>query len=123
MTKTSQKESRRVQELVKELKNMEKEDQSQVQIKDAQGRLYCREEHCDQPAVTLEYCRCHYLGLWKYLQTRKQIFQEDYLSKTISSLCKSFGETGLQFILNDLKSDKSFDLAVKEMGAVGGDYQ
>ena len=106
---------RKILELKKELEYLNKRDQKEVLIKDAEGRSYCQDEHCDQPAVTDIYCRYHYLALWKYLQTKKQFSENKYLFHTINNIVNSLGEEALQFILRDLKNEKSFEVVAKEM--------
>ena len=106
-------DKRKIQELKKELKNLDKKDE--IPIKDAEGRLYCYDENCDQPAVTDIYCRYHYLALWQYLRIRKQLLESKYLVTTIQEILASCGEGALHFLLRDLKSEKTFELATKEM--------
>ncbi|MDE0119915.1 MAG: hypothetical protein OXM55_07920 [Bdellovibrionales bacterium] len=108
-------EKRKVLELKKELEILNKKAQEKVLIRDTEGRLYCHDEKCDQPAVTDIYCRYHYLALWKYLQTRKRLLEEKYLFYTINELIKSFGEGALYFIIRDFKNEKTFETAAKEM--------
>ncbi len=106
---------RKILELKKELDNLSKKNKEAVLIKDAEGRLYCRDEKCDQPAVTDVYCRYHYLALWKYLKTRKKLLNDQFLMNTIQSLIKSFGPGVISFMLYDFKSEKAFELVAKEM--------
>lgn len=106
-------EKRKIMELKKELDNLNKE-KAEV-FTDVEGRRYCNEENCDQLAVTDIYCRYHYLALWKYLRKKKKLLKDSYLSNTIQELIQSFGEPALHCILKDLKSEKSFDWATKEI--------
>lgn len=106
---------RKILELQKELEYLSKRDQKEVLLKDAEGRSYCQDEHCDQPAVTDVYCRYHYLALWKYLQTKKQLSENRYLFHTIQDIMKVLGEEALQFVLRDLKNEKAFETVTKEM--------
>ena len=106
---------RKILELQRELEYLSKRDQSEVLLKDAEGRSYCQDEHCDQPAVTDMYCRYHYLALWKYLQTKKQLSENRYLFHTIQDIMKALGEEALQFVLRDLKNEKTFESVTKEM--------
>ncbi len=108
-------------ELAKELARLHHKQEEKPQLKDAEGRLYCRHETCDQPAVTLEYCRHHYLVLWKYLQNRKTFLKGGRMVKNLQGIVKVLGAEGLDFILKDLKNDKSFEGVVQEMRlSVGG---
>ena len=108
-------ESKKILELKKELIHLnEKKEEGQL-IKDAKGRHYCHDEHCDQPAVTDIYCRYHYLALWKYIQQRKKLLRDNYLLKTTEQLIQSFGEGALNLLIHDMKSEKSFESAVREM--------
>ena len=108
-------EKRKIMELKKELENLNKKNQEEVLIRDAEGRLYCHDEKCDQPAVTDIYCRYHYLASWKYFQTKKKLLEEKYLSHTIQELIKSFGEGALLFTIRDFKNEKAFEIAAREM--------
>ena len=108
-------ENKKILELEKELAYLKEKKESTQIIKDAKGRHYCHDEHCDQPAVTDMYCRYHYLALWPQIQKRRKLLKEDYLLKTTHQLIRSFGEKGLHFLLNDLKSEKTFESALKEM--------
>ena len=108
-------EKRKILELKKELDNLDKKSKEAVLIKDAEGRLYCHDEKCDQPAVTDMYCRYHYLALWKYLQIRKKLRENKYLVSTIQSLMKTFGTGVVSFMLYDLKSEKTFESVAKDM--------
>ena len=114
-TSTGKVKKRKIAELKKELEYLNKRDQKEVFPKDAEGRSYCRDEHCDQPAVTDVYCRYHYLALWKYLQTKKQFSDNRYIFHKIQDIMKSLGEESLQFILRDLKNEKTFEVVAKEM--------
>jgi hypothetical protein len=106
---------RKILELKKELDNLNNKNKEAVLIKDAEGRLYCRDESCDQPAVTDVYCRYHYLALWKYHQTRKKLLNDQFLMNTIQGLIKSFGTGVVSFMLYDFKNEKAFELVAKEM--------
>ena len=113
-------EKRKILELRKELDNLNKKSKEAVLIKDAEGRFYCCDDNCDQPAVTNMYCRYHYLALWKYLQTRKKLSEDKYLTNTIQGLIKSFGENVLHFVMRDFKNEKTFEIAIKEMNFFTG---
>ena len=105
---------RKLLELTKELEYLKKRDQEEVLIKDAEGRRYCNNENCDQPAVTDIYCRYHYLSAWKYLQKRKQLRETQYLQNTIQGVVNSMGTEALDFMLKDFKSEKNFERACNE---------
>ena len=106
---------RKILELKKELEYLNKRDQKEVLPQNVEGISYCKYENCDQPAVTDGYCRYHYLVLWKYLQTKKQFSEDQYLFHTMQNIIKSLGEESLQFILRDLKNEKTFEAVAKEM--------
>ena len=105
---------RKILELTKELEYLKKRDQEEVLIKDAEGRRYCNNENCDQPAVTDIYCRYHYLSAWKYLQKRKQLRENQYLQNTIQEVVQSMGTEALDFMLKDFKTEKNFERACNE---------
>ncbi len=108
-------ERRKVLELQKELNSLNKKREEEIAIKDAEGRSYCQDENCDQPAVTDKYCRYHYLNGWKYRRNRSKLLENYYLTDTIQSLLQSFGEGALHFILRDCKNEKAFETAGREM--------
>ena len=108
-------------ELRKELANLNRKTQEEVSIKDAEGRSYCQDENCDQPAVTDKYCRYHYLASWKYRQTRNKLLDGRYLEENIKKLMESFGEGALHFIIRDCKSEKTFELVGREMNFSSGE--
>ena len=107
--------NKKISDLKKELSILNEKKQDGQMIKDAQGRRYCHDEHCDQPAVTDIYCRYHYLALWSQIQNRKKLLDEGYLLQTTHHLIRHFGENVLSFMLNDLRNDKSFESALKEI--------
>ena len=108
-------EDRKLLELKKELEFLNKKTVDKPLIKDAEGRLYCQHETCDQPAVTDSYCRYHYIALWRHLQTKKNLLENNYLLASIRELVKIFGEPCLHFILRDCKNEKIFESAIREM--------
>lgn len=114
-TKAQKAQARKILELKKELEYLSKRNNEEILIKDVEGRRYCHDENCDQPAVTDIYCRYHYLVSWKYLQMKKKLLENKYLVHTIEELISLFGEGALHFVLRDLKNEKSFEVATKEM--------
>ena len=108
-------ENKRILELKKELAYLNEQKEPAQVIKDVKGQRYCHDERCDQPAVTDIYCRYHYLALWPKIQHRKNLLKDNYLLKTTHQLIRMFGEKALNFILHDLKSEKSLESALKEM--------
>ena len=114
-TKMQKAQARKILELKKELEYLSKRNNEEIIIKDVEGRRYCHDENCDQPAVTEIYCRYHYLVSWKYLQMKKKLLENKYLAHTIEELISLFGEGALHFVLRDFKNEKSFEVATKEM--------
>ena len=108
-------ENKRILDLKKELAYLNAQKEEAHLIKDVKGQHYCHDEHCDQPAVTDIYCRYHYLALWPKIQHRKNLLKNSYLLKTTHYLIRTFGEKALNFMLNDFKSEKSLESALKEM--------
>ena len=119
-TKIQKAQARKILELKKELEYLSKRNNEEILIKDVEGRRYCHDENCDQPAVTEIYCRYHYLVSWKYLQMKKKLLENKYLAHTIEELINLFGEGALHFVLRDLKNEKSFEVATKEMSFSAG---
>ena len=108
-------ERRKVMELQKELDSLNRKTQKEVALKDAEGRSYCQEDNCDQPAVTDKYCRYHYLNGWKYRRNRSKLLESFYLTDTIQNFLQAFGEGALHLILRDCKNEKTFEKAGREM--------
>ena len=119
-TKIQKAQGRKILELKKELEYLSKRNNEEIPIKDVEGRHYCHDENCDQPAVTKIYCRYHYLVSWKYLQIKKKLLENKYLAHTIEELISLFGEGALHCVLRDLKNEKSFEVATKEMSFSAG---
>ena len=94
---------------------MTKKNKEKILIKDAHGQLYCQNENCDQPVVTDNFCRYHYLAGWPHIHARKNLLKENYLSKTIQELLNTFGDSALLFLMQDCKNDKTFKQAVNQM--------
>ena len=113
--KVESQQKKRLLKLKQELEYLNKKSEEEDLIKDVEGKSYCRDESCDQPAVTGIYCRYHYLALWKHLQTRKQLLKDNYLLTGIQKIVKSIGPVAWTFLLYDFKNEKNFDLAMKEM--------
>ena len=113
--KVESQQKKRLLKLKQELEYLNKKSEEEDLIKDVEGKSYCRDESCDQPAVTGIYCRYHYLALWKHLQTRKQLLKDNYLLTGIQKIVKSIGPLAWTFLLHDFKNEKNFDLAMKEM--------
>ena len=110
---------RRIKELKRELEYLNKRSQPFVLLKDEEGRYYCQEEDCDQPAVTGNFCRYHYLATWKYNREKNKLLNNNYLKKTIKDFLQRYGEGILSILLKDLKNKKNFDQAVGEMSLLG----
>lgn len=99
----------------KELKNLlEKEKEEKLILKDMEGRTYCAVENCDYPAIVESYCRIHFFGLFKMIKKRKQILEQDLLTKSYISLVNKYSESVFEYLFKDLSSDKDFKLAVKK---------
>ncbi len=108
-------EERKLQEFRKELDRLENKEKQNILIKDVQGRIYCQDDNCDQPAVTENFCRQHYLYLWPYVYNRKKILENKQLFEILNKIVKNFGKAGLLSVMKDCKTEKSFEFIAKEM--------
>ncbi len=101
---------------VEELEALLKEDESNdVELRDAEGRLYCRVRDCDELSVVDLYCRFHYLRLWKKIQLRKKILVDGKLDKYIEDLTQRYPDKFVEMIRNDLRTEKDFLAAINEL--------
>jgi len=91
------------------------EDEVEIALRDAEGRLYCRMRECDELATVDGYCRFHYLKLWKRIQLRKKILTDGKLEKYIEELTLRYPDKYIEMIREDLKSEKGFLAAIQEL--------
>ena len=96
-------------------KLLEQENEERLILKDMEGRTYCAVENCDYPALVENYCRIHFFGLFKFIKKRKQILEQDVLTKSYISLVNKYSESVFEHLFKDLSSDKNFKLAVKKI--------
>ena len=92
----------------------EKKDE-EVYLTDSEGRRLCKVRDCDQVANVEEYCRFHYLLLWKKIQIRKHILNDGKLEKYVEDLTSRYPDKFLEIIRKDLKSEKDFMSVIQEM--------
>jgi len=111
---------RKVAELKKKLERLNNKKKDAILIKDAEGRYYCQDENCDQPATTDMFCRYHYLASWSYFYARKNLLKDGYLSKTIQELVNVFGDAALLCIMQDCKTEETFLHTAKGMQIIEG---
>ncbi len=96
-------------EEVKESKDTE------VFLTDAEGRRLCRARDCDQAAAVDQYCRFHYLLLWKKIQNRRKILADGKLEKYVDDLTSRYPDKYLEMIRKDLRTEKDFMGAIQEL--------
>ena len=87
----------------------------EVYLTDSEGRRLCKVRDCDQVANVDEYCRYHYLLLWKKIQTRKHILNDGKLEKYVEDLTSRYPDKFLEVIRKDLKTEKDFLSVIQEM--------
>lgn len=100
-----------------ELSDEEDEDKKdeEVYLTDSEGRRLCKVRDCDQVANVEEYCRHHYLLLWKKIQVRKHILFDGKLEKYVEDLTSRYPDKFLDVIKKDLKTEKDFLSVIQEM--------
>lgn len=86
-----------------------------VILTDAEGRRYCRTKDCDRLAEVDNYCRYHYILLWKNIQIRRNILQEGKLGRYIEELTARYPDKFLEILKKDLRSEKDFLAAIQEL--------
>ncbi|MGZ3725550.1 MAG: hypothetical protein ACXWQQ_07105 [Pseudobdellovibrio sp.] len=87
----------------------------EVYLTDSEGRRLCKVRDCDQVANVEEYCRYHYLLLWKKIQIRKHILNDGKLEKYVEDLTSRYPDKFLEVIRKDLKTEKDFLSVIQEM--------
>lgn len=89
--------------------------EEEVILTNADGKQYCRVHDCDNEATTENYCRYHYLALWKRNKIKAKILQGGKLDKYIEDLTAKYPDKYLEMLRKDLASEKDFNLIVAEM--------
>ena len=92
---------------------MQKEKEEKFILRNMEGKSYCLMENCGFSAAVEGYCRLHYIGRWEHIVKRKKILETGILEKRIELLMSNHSTGALNFLLQDLKEDKTFDQAVK----------
>lgn len=88
---------------------------TEVFLTDAEGRRLCRARDCDQAASVDQYCRYHYLLLWKKIQNRRKILADGKLEKYVDDLTSRYPDKYLEMIRKDLRTEKDFMAAIQEL--------
>lgn len=91
------------------------EKEAEVYLTDSEGRRLCRVRDCDQVASVEGHCRYHYLLLWKKIQIRKNILEDNKLEKYIEDLTNRYPDKFLEMIRKDMKSEKDFMSVIQEL--------
>ena len=94
---------------------LEREKEEKLILKDMEGRSYCCVEDCGFSAEVEGYCRLHYLGHWEYIIKRNKILKKEILEKLINQLISDHSQSILNYLLQDLKQDKTFTSTVKTL--------
>ena len=94
---------------------LEKEKEEILILKDMEGRSYCCMEDCGFSAEVEGYCRLHYLGHWEHIIKRNKILKKRILENLINQLVSDHSQNILNFLLQDLKQEKTFASTVKAL--------
>ncbi|MCY4320857.1 MAG: hypothetical protein OXC37_00410 [Bdellovibrionaceae bacterium] len=94
---------------------LEKEKEEKMILKDMQGRNYCQIENCDYSETAEGYCRIHFFGLYNVIKKKKEILDQDILTKKFSNLVEKHSEEIFESLFKDLSSDKGFKTALKKI--------
>lgn len=86
-----------------------------IVLTDADGRRFCRTKDCDRLAEVDNYCRYHYILLWKNIQIRRNILQEGKLGRYVEELTARYPDKFLEILKKDLRSEKDFLAAIQEL--------
>ncbi len=101
-------------ELTEDDEDFDKKDE-EIYLTDSDGRRLCKVRDCDQVSTVDVYCRFHYLLLWKKIQIRKHILNDDKLEKYLENLTTRYPDKFLEVIKKDLKTEKDFLSVIQEM--------
>lgn len=93
----------------------ENKKDEEIYLTDSEGRRLCKVRDCDQAASVEEYCRYHYLLLWKKIQIRKSILNDGKLEKYVEDLTSRYPDKFLEVIRKDLKTEKDFLSVVQDL--------
>ncbi|MBC7466946.1 MAG: hypothetical protein H7256_13235 [Bdellovibrio sp.] len=91
------------------------EKDEEVYLTDSEGRRLCKVRDCDQVSTVEGYCRYHYLLLWKKIQTRKHILQDNKLEKYLVDLMARYPDKFVDVVKKDLKTEKDFLSVIQEL--------
>ncbi len=86
-----------------------------VVLTDADGNRFCRTKDCDRLSEVDNYCRYHYILLWKNIQIRRNILQEGKLGRYVEELTARYPDKFLEILKKDLRSEKDFLAAIQEL--------
>ena len=112
----SAKQQSRLEAVRKELELiLMKEKEEKLILKDMQGRNYCCIEDCGLPGDVEGFCRVHYLGFWDDIIQRGKILDHEVLTQAIEEILKNHGVEVLDFLIQDLKQEKNFTTAMKDV--------
>ncbi len=100
-----------------ELSDDDDEDKKdeEIYLTDSEGRRLCKVRDCDQAANVDEYCRFHYLLLWKKIQIRKSILTENKLETYVIALTTRYPDKFIEVLRKDLKTEKDFISVIQEL--------
>lgn len=80
----------------------------------------CCERGCDNLAITIGYCRLHYIANWKDLQKKKQVLSEGKLGEMVEDLIRRFPIKFMEAIRDDLTEEKTFYTILKNLNIDSG---
>ena len=113
--KTSRPAASYLYHLERELERIQ-EKEKKVPLKNSEGRQYCAEENCDQPAVTGDYCRLHYIMVWRLIKDKNEILSQNKLKTWVGEIIENHRRQAvLDYMVRDLSNEKDFSSALSEM--------
>ena len=81
----------------------------------------CLERGCDNPPTTMGYCRLHYIKRWSDIKKKIKILSEGKLQTFIEELVTKYPPKFIESVLDDLKDEKNFFKALKELNIESDD--
>jgi len=81
----------------------------------------CLERGCDNPPTTMGYCRLHYIKRWSDIKKKIKILNEGKLQTFIEELVNKYPPKFIESVLDDLKDEKNFFKALKELNIESDD--
>ena len=78
-------------------------------------KKFCAHTECRLEAITVGYCRLHYLAHWKDLQGREKVKAAKRLNAYVERFAKKFPSDFIEKIREDIDDENKFKESVQEV--------